>query len=180
MKNISGLSIKALAAYVSHYLRQNGVANVLTGGACVSIYTENKYLSYDLDFVNIHEIPISRITSVLKEIGFEEKDRIYINTNVDYSVDILSPPLSVGEEKINTVNSIIVDEMKLELLTPTDSIKDRLAAFYHWSDRQALEQALMIGKSNPVDFENVRKWSEMEGEIERFEFFLKQLKKKIL
>ena len=27
-------------------------------------------------------------------------------------------------------------------LTPTDAVKDRLAAFFHWSDRQSLEQAL--------------------------------------
>ena len=29
-------------------------------------------------------------------------------------------------------------------MTPTDSVKDRLAAYYHWNDQQALEQAIMV------------------------------------
>ncbi len=31
MRDISKLSIKELSAYISHYLRDNGVVNVLTG-----------------------------------------------------------------------------------------------------------------------------------------------------
>ena len=178
MKNISELSIEELAVYVSHYLRKNGIAAVLTGGACVSIYTDNKYQSYDLDFVNIEEISISRITSILKEIGFEAKDRIFVNENVKYSIDILSPPLSVGEQKIVEVNRIEIDGMVLELLTPTDSTKDRLAAFYFWNDRQALEQAIMIQNHNEVDFDAIKIWSEMEGEMEKFNYFLKKIKRK--
>lgn len=177
MRDISKLSIKELAAYISHYLRDNGVVNVLTGGACVSIYTNNRYQSYDLDFVNIEEVPISRITSILKEIGYEEKGRIYINKNVKYSVDILSPPLSVGEEKIVSVNTIKIDDMELKLLTPTDSIKDRLAAFYFWDDRQALEQALMIQAENEVDYADIEEWSKSEGELDKFNYFKKKAKK---
>lgn len=176
MKDISTLSIKELAAYISHYLRENGTANVLTGGACVSIYTDNRYQSYDLDFVNIEEVSISRVSSILKGIGFEEKGRIYINKRVKYSVDILSPPLSVGKQKIVDVNAIEINNMVLKLLTPTDSIKDRLAAFYFWSDHQALMQAIMIQKNNVVDFADIEKWSDMEGELEKFNYFIRKTK----
>lgn len=176
MKDISAFSIKELAAYISHYLRENGVANVLTGGACVSIYTDNKYMSYDLDYVNIEEVSIRRISSILKRVGFEEKDRIFINKNVKYSVDILSPPLSVGEQKIVDVNTLEINNMILKLLTPTDSVKDRLAAFYFWNDRQALEQALMIQRDNKVDFAKIKEWSKMEREMEKFEYFRKKAK----
>ena len=31
----------------------------------------------------------------------------------------------------------------LKLLSPTDCVKDRLAAYYHWNDRQSLEQAIL-------------------------------------
>lgn len=41
-KDISELSLKELAVYISHYLRENGIPNVLTGGPCVSIYTNNR------------------------------------------------------------------------------------------------------------------------------------------
>ncbi len=177
MKDISKLSIKEVAAYVSHYLRMNGVPNVLTGGACVSIYTENRYQSYDLDFVNIEGVVISRISSLLKEMGFEEKGRIFVNDKANYTVDILSPPLSVGRQSIVSVNTIEVDKMVLKLLTATDSIKDRLAAFYFWNDRQAFEQAILIQAHNEVDFDEIRKWSEMEGELEKFNYFMEKTKR---
>jgi hypothetical protein len=177
LKDISKLSMKELAAYISHFLRKNGIPNVLTGGACVSIYTENRYQSFDFDFVNIEGVPISQVSSLLKEIGFEEKGRVFINDKVKFSVDILNPPLSVGREQIKTVNTIDVDKMILKLLTPTDSVKDRLAAFYFWNDRQAFEQAKLIQAYNEVDFEEIRKWSELEGELDKFNYFIEKTKR---
>ena len=46
------IGIKALASIVSDKLNENGIDAILVGGACVSIYSENKYLSSDLDFVS--------------------------------------------------------------------------------------------------------------------------------
>ena len=45
------IRIKELAALISEKLRGGGVDSILVGGACVSIYTKNKYQSFDLDFV---------------------------------------------------------------------------------------------------------------------------------
>lgn len=179
IKDTSGLSLKELAAYISHYLRNNGVSTVLTGGACVSIYTENRYQSFDLDFVNIDGVVLSRISSLLKEIGFEEKARIFVSDKAKFSVDILNPPLSVGRQQIKIVNNIEVDKMTLKLLTPTDSVKDRLAAFYFWNDRQAFEQAKLIQAYNEVDLEEIRKWSEIEGELDKFNYFIEKTKREI-
>jgi len=61
------------------------------------------------------------------------------------------------------------------LLTPTDSVRDRLASFYFWNDLQALEQALMVARDNDVDLDLVKKWSKKEGELENFNIFLKKL-----
>lgn len=153
MKEISQLSLKELAVFVSHHLRQHGIENVLTGGACVSIYSENKYQSSDLDFVNIEESPFAGIKTALEKIGFKETGRIFINENVSFSVDILNPPLSVGEHYIERVNTIEIDNMTLRLLTPTDSVKDRLAAFYFWNDRQALELF------KPIETRNIARYT---------------------
>ncbi|MDP2228515.1 MAG: hypothetical protein Q8J78_13685 [Moraxellaceae bacterium] len=49
------------------------------------------------------------------------------------------------------------------LLTPTDCVKDRLSAYYHWHDRQALEQAVWVAQRQAVDREAVRQWSAQEG-----------------
>ena len=166
---------RELAAFICEHLRGRGVETVLTGGACVTIYTRNRYESMDLDFVNVAGAPGKLIDHALAEIGFLPEGRIYFSKKARYSVDILNPPLSIGEEKITETNTIMVRKLELRLLTPTDSVRDRLAAFYFWNDLQALEQAVMVARVNDVDLDLVKKWSKKEGELEKYAVFLKKL-----
>ncbi len=67
-----------------------------------------------------------------------------------------------------------IEELSFEtgilfLLSPTDCVKDRLAAYYFWSDRQALEQAKLVSESQPVDLDEIRRWSEVEDQLDKFE-----------
>jgi hypothetical protein len=72
------IGIKELAAVTSEKLRQEGVDSILVGGACVSIYTKNKYESFDLDFVT--HATIKKVSSILAELGFQrESSRHFIN-----------------------------------------------------------------------------------------------------
>lgn len=48
----SNTSLQELAATISQHLEAQGVVATLSGGAAVSIYTNNRYQSYDLDFVS--------------------------------------------------------------------------------------------------------------------------------
>lgn len=169
-------SIKDLARFVSQYLHDKGIDFVLTGGACICIYSNEKYKSNDLDFVNMKEKPISIIKKALGELGFEEKGRIFIHRKIKISIDILGPPLTVGEEHITEINEIREEGGLLKLLLPTDSVKDRLAAFYHWNDYQALGQAIMVCQEQEIDFENIRKWSIGEGMSRKFDKFINELK----
>jgi hypothetical protein len=57
----------------------------------------------------------------------------------------------------------------LTLLSPTDCVKDRLAAFYHWNDRQCLEQALLVIESRKVDLREIRRWSRVENKSAEYE-----------
>jgi hypothetical protein len=41
------IGIKELAVLISEKLRGEGVDSILVGGACVTIYTKNKYQSFD-------------------------------------------------------------------------------------------------------------------------------------
>jgi len=77
-----------------------------------------------------------------------------------------------GEQKLKMRLGTII------LLTPTDSVKDRLAAYYHWNDPQALEQALMVAEAQRINLREVRRWSEEEGHAEKYLVFLKRLRKK--
>ena len=60
----------------------------------------------------------------------------------------------------------------MRLITPTDSVKDRLIAYYAWNDDRSLEQAILVAINNDIDLENVKAWSEKEQELEKYEHFL--------
>jgi hypothetical protein len=52
--NLSHIDIKDLACLIYERLKDSGIDAILVGGACVSIYSQNRYQSHDLDFVT-HE-----------------------------------------------------------------------------------------------------------------------------
>jgi len=51
VKPLGEITIGELAAYIAEHLHKGGINVVLTGGSCVSIYTDNRYQSYYLDFI---------------------------------------------------------------------------------------------------------------------------------
>lgn len=174
---IEEMSLRDLAVYISDHLRKHGVDTVLTGGACVTIYTENKYISYDLDFVPLPYAKRSKIREVLEEIGFMEEGRHFRNPQTQFFVEILAPPLAVGEEPVKEIAEIRSGDLLLKLISPTDCVKDRLAAYYHWKDSQALEQALLVCRDQVVDLREVERWSENEGMGDKFREFKRMLRK---
>lgn len=53
MKSIKIMTNAELAAFIGSHLLERGIDVVLSGGACVSIYSNGKYVSMDLDLINI-------------------------------------------------------------------------------------------------------------------------------
>ena len=173
-----GLPLEELAIFLSDHLAKHGIDTVLSGGACVSIYTRNKFLSYDLDFVLLNYISRKKIVSSLKSIGFREDGRHFRHADTPFIVEFLAPPPSVGEEPIGKIEEIRKGGMVLKLLSPTDCVKDRLAAFYHWNDRQSLEQAILVCLDKEIDMGEIEKWSVKEGMAEKFEAFRDSLRRR--
>jgi len=171
------IPIRDLAIFLCDFLARNGIDTVLSGGACVSIYTENKYLSYDLDFVLLDYSQKKRIRGILEGIGFRPEGRHFRHSDTPFIVEFLSPPLSVGEEPVKQILNIVENERKLKLLSPTDCVKDRLTAYYYWNDRPALEQAVLVSLSQSIDFKEIERWSSCEGMDIKFHIFLEELKK---
>jgi hypothetical protein len=166
------ISIKDLAGLVSEKLRSKGIDSILVGGACVSIYTKNKYQSFDLDFVT--HAAIKEVTPLLAELGFQRKSsRHFIRQDCPFFIEFVAPPAAVGSEPLKDEKRLKTQLGTLVLMTPTDSVKDRLAAFYHWNDHQALDQATMVSKSQKTDFHEVKRWSEKEGHTEKYRQFIK-------
>jgi hypothetical protein len=165
-----------LGALVADASKTAGIEIVLSGGACVSLYTKNKYESFDLDFVLMSQADRKKIGPVLEALGFRKEGRHYRHPETPYVVEFLSPPLSVGEEPVREVREIRRGKRTLRLLSPTDCVKDRLAAFYHWGDMTSLAQAVLVCKDAEVDLREVRRWSVHGGMKDKFQDFRKALR----
>jgi len=169
VKAVNKMSLGELAAFVCAHLRNHGIAAALSGDACVAIYTDNRYQSFDLDF--IENIPTSRkrIKQVLVEIGFVEKDRYFVHPDTDFFVDFPAGPLAVGSEPVREIQEMAFPTGRLALLSPTDCVKDRLAAYYYWNDRQCLAQALLVTEMKEIDLREIQRWSSEENKSTEFQ-----------
>lgn len=166
--------VKTIASVVCDCLLKSGIDAVLTGGAVVSIYSKNEYESKDLDFVSSSEL--KSIEKALSEIGFTRKSgRHFTNPDTEYFVEFPAPPLSIGDMPIKSWATIKSKSGILQLLTPTHSVMDRLAGYYHWDDRQSLDQALMVARKQPIKIREIELWSKSEGNVEKFKIFKHKL-----
>jgi len=163
------MTVGELAAYISSHLRDHGIEVVLSGGSCVAIYSRGKYVSLDLDFIDSRATKRAKIREALKEIGFQEKNRYFIHPDTQFFLEFPSGPLSVGREPVREISIMEFSTGLLKIISPTDCVKDRLAAYYHWGDRQALEQAVLVAEENKVDLDEIAAWSRGEGKLTEFQ-----------
>lgn len=175
MKAIAAMSLQELAAFVCSHLQRHDIPVVLVGGSCVSIYSDNRYQTADLDFVERYHTRRAALRKALAEIGFVEENRYFVHPDTPWFLEFPTGPLAVGDAPVHTLNEVATDTGVLVLLTPTDCIKDRLAAWFHWRDRQALQQAVWVAQRHAFDHEDVRAWSAREGMTEKFKEFLAAL-----
>ena len=174
MKITKKIDIQSIASIVCDCLLKHGIDAVLSGGAVVSIYTNNEYESKDLDFISSSDL--KTIGNALAEIGFTKSSgRHFTHSETEYFVEFPKPPLSIGNTPIKEWATQNNKAGKLQLLTPTHSVMDRLAGYFHWNDKQNLDQALMIAKKHPIKIREIEEWSKSEGEIEKFKVFRAKL-----
>lgn len=171
--DLSKLNLKALASLIYKTLKNNDIDAILVGGACVSIYSHNRYQSYDLDFATYAEM--IQIEKALNKLGFKRTGRCFSHPKCIYLIDFVNPPISVGHQAIQKFKTMKSASGSLKLLHPTDCVKDRLASFFHWGDEQALEQALLVSENSTVDFNDLKRWAKSEG----FESKMKQFTSKV-
>ncbi len=169
MKQIVDMSQAELAAYIQEHLRKKGINVVLSGGATVAIYTSNKYVSNDIDLVNVQFADRKKIKSAMEDIGFREAGRSFEYPGTRLFVEFPPGPLSVGDEPIKQVDEIKYETGILKVISPTECIKDRLSWYYHFGDRQCLSQAVLVAENNKIDLAEIKRWSKSEGKGEEFE-----------
>lgn len=171
--NLKNLDLKQLACLVHETLKENGINAVLVGGACVSIYSENRYQSSDLDFATYEEM--KPIEKALSKLGFRRTGRQFSHPDCEYLIDFVNPPISVGHEAIHEFSTLKTPTGTLLLLSPTDCVKDRLASYFHWNDTQALEQALMVAENHTIDLKDLKHWAKAEGFEKKFADFFEKM-----
>jgi len=163
MSDFSTTSIVELAAIVAKQLKQHGINVVVVGGLAVEIYSENLYLTKDIDMVDISYQEPAKLNQAMAEIGFAKQGRIYVNETTDISVEFPPAPLSVGDELINETTVIETRAGEIPILLAKDVIKDRLAGYFHWQDKPSLVQALAVMIRHPLFPDELKFFCEKEG-----------------
>ncbi len=168
MKSIRNMNQVELCAFIQSYLREKGIQVVLSGGASVSYYSSNKYVSHDLDLINIRYVKKRVIHDAMIEIGFSDEGRYYKHPENQYFIEFLPGPLAIGDEPVIKVEEFKLSTGILQIISSTDCVKDRLAAYYHWGDMQSLEQAILVAREQQVNIDEIRRWSDAEGMHDKF------------
>ena len=160
-----GTSIEELAALVSGRLDEAGIAATLSGGAAVTLYAENEYLSGDLDFVT--NARMDAIAKALAPLGFVRHAgaRQLEHPDTELYVEFPPGPLAFGETVIDDSEAATWHTAygPLRIVTPTQLVMDRLAAYVRWHDGQSLDQAVLVARHQQVHWDELGSWAVREG-----------------
>jgi hypothetical protein len=166
-------SVKELAVIISEALEAAGITATLSGGGAVSIYSNNQYMSDDLDFVTSADPKI--LLKAITPLGFVQGSakRLYEHPRTEWLVEFPAGPLGFGERTVDqrSIELLQTEFGALRVITPTLCVMDRLAAYLHWKDRQCWDQALLVCRSHLIDWDDIVNWAENERpefkEVER-------------
>ena len=140
-KIISKSTLEDVAAIISTALEPASIAATLSGGAAVSIYSNNEYQSKDLDFVTA--ALVADLAPVLEGLGFEHtgvpRMSQFSHPLIEWFVEFPPTPISFGHLYVTHEQCAVIDlpAGQLRIVTPTQSVMDRLAAAVAWKDAQS-------------------------------------------
>lgn len=165
MKITAGTSPIELAAIVSQALEAAGINATLSGGGAVSIHTHNEYQSQDLDFITAERR--DRLAAVLTPLGFflGPDRRHFCHPETPLFLEFPAAPLTFGSRIVqpDDIPKMHTAWGPLRVITPTLCVMDRLAAFWHWQDRQSWDQAVMVARHHPLDYEDLALFAQQEA-----------------
>jgi hypothetical protein len=121
------------------------------------------YLTKDIDMVNTNYKKPQVLHEAMSKLGFYKKGRIFVNPSTAISVEFPSGPLSVGDETVAKTTIVQVATGNIPILEVSDVIKDRIAAYIHWRDKQSLVQALGLLLKHPSNRTELKKFCDIEG-----------------
>jgi hypothetical protein len=173
MSITSKTTLKQLAFIVSNDLIKEGITATLSGGGAVTIYSENRYVSHDLDFVSAADV--ERLAKVMDRLGFHRDGRHFTHPETEFTVQFPPAPVMLGSYRSKEEFHLQQGKKRLRILSPTESVMDRLAGFFAWRDRQNFKQALTIASRHDVNLSKISRWAKAEGFQEQYKQFLEAL-----
>lgn len=175
-KNFQVCSMEELTQLIINHLANKDIQVVLVGGMAVSLYTNNSYLTKDIDMIDISYQGPQSLRAAMSEIGFQKKGKNYINSTTDIQVEFPSGQLSVGDELVTETTLIKGKFGDIPVLQVKDVVKDRLSLHYHWDDPQGLVQALAVTLNHKLDPKELRGFITKEANKEGFQEFEENVK----
>lgn len=165
-------SMIELAAIVSEALEAAGIIATLSGGAAVSIYTDNRYESFDLDFVTA--VTLDELKPVLEPLGFvhagSPRLSVFEHPDTKWYLEFPPAPLSFGGTYVDASDSIMLATPagRARIISATHSVMDRLIAAASWQDPPSLDQAVLVARhrSAEIDWDEIDSWVVRERIVE--------------
>jgi hypothetical protein len=163
-------TLREQAFLVCTALDRFGTTCVLTGGSAATVYAPHDYQSQDMDFV-LTLVGRSGNEEALSALGFVRSGSMYVHPANPLTLDFPEGPLAIGGELVKTWDTIREAGLLLHILTPTDCVRDRLAGYLFWHDRQSLAAAVAVARAHQahVDLDLIEAWCGREGESSKFE-----------
>ena len=175
MKLTSRSTLAETASVVGEAMRAAGIRGVLTGGGCASVQSDGVYTSRDLDFVLDGPTDQNALDAALAAVGYVRRKDRYVHPRCPFWLEFPPGPLGIGSDIAITPAVITVEGRRILALSPTDACRDRLAAFYHWDDRQSLDAAVAIARRHRLNHARIRAWSGREGAAAKYAEFVTAL-----
>lgn len=104
---------------------------------------------------------------MLKPLGFvvASDRRHFAHPDTALFLEFPAAPLQFGNRIVqhDDIPRLNTAWGPLRVITPTLCVMDRLAAFWHWHDRQSWDQAVMVASHHRVDYDTLVAYARDEG-----------------
>jgi hypothetical protein len=157
-------------------LERAGTTVVLTGGSAATFYAPQAYQSRDAGFIITMRGDISESRAIMADLGYMENGGVYSHAANRFTIEFPTGPLAVGQDIIKVWESFQRESERLNVLSRTDCVRDRLASFYFGADRSALGVAVAVARGGDIDHRVIREWSTREGAVAQYEVFVSEMR----
>lgn len=146
--------MEELAVMISIALSDSNIVATLSGGAAVTIYSDNAYQSADLEFVTSEGK--KQLSAAVLKLGFKpyNSSRLYYHPDTDWLVEFPPGPLGFGDKIVDSQKIPLLETKygPLRVVTPTLSIMDRLFAYWYHFDNQTWDQAIEVARRQDIEW----------------------------